>query len=63
MFVIGNTYNRVKDIHTPLGGQRQGGISTPARSPYVVLFTGKSGESLELDYGFIKKTEGNQDEF
>ena len=52
MFVIGNTYNRVKDIHTPLGGQRRGGISTPARFPYVVLFTGKSGEAFGYSDGW-----------
>lgn len=48
MFEVGRTYNRLKDIHGPYGGQRQGGISTPKDQPFVVLFTGESGEQ----YGY-----------
>lgn len=43
-FEIGALYNRRQEIHDPFGGQRQGGISTPASSPYVFLFTGEAGE-------------------
>jgi hypothetical protein len=35
----------VQDNHEPLGGQRQGGISTPSRSPYVIIFTGEAGKT------------------
>ena len=39
-FVVGRTYNRRRDIHTKFEGQRQGGISTPAKHPVIFLFTG-----------------------
>lgn len=44
VFVIGEEYSRRDDIHAAFGGQRQGGISTPAGQPYIFIFTGKSGE-------------------
>lgn len=44
MFLEGADYSRTIDIHGRFGGQRQGGISTPAKLPYVFIFTGKSGE-------------------
>ena len=44
MFEVGQLYDRRKDIHGPLGGQQQGGICTPQGHPYVVLFTGESGQ-------------------
>jgi hypothetical protein len=43
-YVIGALYNRRQEIHGRLGGQTQGGISTPAVSPYVILFTGEAGK-------------------
>jgi 5-methylcytosine-specific restriction enzyme A len=58
MFVIGNTYNRVRDIHEKIGGQRQGGISTPANSPYVILFTGESGEAYGYADGWDQNNSG-----
>ena len=42
-FVAGRTYNRRRDIHARFGGQRQGGISTPAKHRVVFIFTGSSG--------------------
>lgn len=42
-YEIGALYNRRQDIHGRLGGQMQGGISTPTNSPFVVLFTGEAG--------------------
>lgn len=42
-YEVGALYNRRRDIHGVLGGQRQGGISTPATSPFVILFTGEAG--------------------
>ena len=41
---IGALYHRRDDIHKRLGGQGQGGISTPKDQPFVVLFTGVGGE-------------------
>jgi 5-methylcytosine-specific restriction protein A len=38
-FEVGRTYRR-RDIHAQYGGQRQGGISTPVRQPFILLFTG-----------------------
>lgn len=48
MFVFGNEYKR-SDIHAEYGGQRQGGISTPARHDFVMLFTGEQGRR----YGYL----------
>lgn len=45
--VPGETYRR-RRLHEIYGGQVQGGISTPARYPIVLLFTGKSGRQ----YGY-----------
>ncbi len=42
-FEVGALYNRRREIHGVLGGQMQGGISTPANSPFVILFTGEAG--------------------
>jgi hypothetical protein len=43
-FEVGALYGRRDQIHGLLGGQRQGGISTPATSPFVILFTGEAGK-------------------
>lgn len=43
-FEVGALYNRREDIHGRFGGQRRGGISTPANSPFVILFTGEAGK-------------------
>jgi 5-methylcytosine-specific restriction enzyme A len=58
MYVIGNTYNRVRDIHEKLGGQRYGGISTPTDSPYVILFTGEAGEAYGYADGWDSSNSG-----
>jgi 5-methylcytosine-specific restriction protein A len=42
-FDVGALYSRRDDIHGRYGGQTQGGISTPAKSPFVILFTGEAG--------------------
>jgi len=42
VFVSGQAYRR-QDLHTQYGGQRQGGISTPARYPFILLFTSETG--------------------
>ena len=47
MFIPGKQYRR-SDLHAEFGGQRQGGISTPANHPLIFLFTGESGEQ----YGY-----------
>jgi hypothetical protein len=47
MFVQGQLYRR-RALHEHLGGQRQGGISTPAGVPIILLFTGEGGE----EYGY-----------
>lgn len=44
-FQIGAMYRRKAEIHPVLGGQQQGGISTPADRPIVILFTGDGGEA------------------
>ncbi|MEO6228253.1 MAG: hypothetical protein ABIO61_10430 [Thermomonas sp.] len=42
-FEVGALYSRRDDIHGRYGGQNQGGISTPAKSPFVILSMGKAG--------------------
>lgn len=42
-FSPGRLYRR-RELHDELGGQRQGGISTPAKSPLILLITGDSGK-------------------
>lgn len=43
VFVPGQLYRR-RDLHEKYGGQRQGGISTPAKAPFILLITGESGK-------------------
>lgn len=42
-FEVGALYHRRQQIHGLLGGQQQGGISTPGNAPFVILFTGEAG--------------------
>jgi hypothetical protein len=42
-FTPGRLYRRT-ELHDEFGGQRQGGISTPAKHPFVILITGESGK-------------------
>jgi 5-methylcytosine-specific restriction enzyme A len=44
-FEVGALYNRRAQIHGLLGGQRQGGISTPKDQDVVIAFTGEAGKS------------------
>jgi len=43
-FELGALYNRKAQIHGLLGGQQQGGISTPKDQPVVIIFTGEAGK-------------------
>jgi hypothetical protein len=43
-YKVGALYKRREEIHGRLGGQMQGGISTPASTPFVILFTGEAGK-------------------
>lgn len=51
-FIEGQHYSRASDIHAVYGGQRQGGISTPAQHPYIFIFTGKSGAQHGYEDGW-----------
>jgi 5-methylcytosine-specific restriction protein A len=44
MFEIGRDYKRREGVHGVVGGQDQGGISTPKEHPYVMIFTSTEGE-------------------
>jgi 5-methylcytosine-specific restriction protein A len=48
-FIVGQVYRR-RDLHQQYGGQQQGGISTPAASPTILIFTGDQGE--QYGYGY-----------
>jgi hypothetical protein len=55
LFRVGCTYTR-SEIHKRYGGQKQGGISTPAKLPIILLFTGaKRGAK----YGYSDGWESN----
>lgn len=43
-YEVGALYNRRQEIHARFGGQHQGGISTPTKSQFVILFTGEAGQ-------------------
>jgi len=64
-FEQGKTYIR-REIHEQFGGQEQGGISTPANHPIILLFTGKQGEEFGYKDGwtdagtFLYTGEGQQ---
>jgi 5-methylcytosine-specific restriction protein A len=47
----GEVYRRV-ELHQTLGGQRQGGISTPANYPVILIFTGDQGALYGYHDGF-----------
>lgn len=48
-FIEGEEYVR-REIHDAIGGQWQGGISTPSKYPVVLLFTSDTGK--DHGYGF-----------
>lgn len=48
-FEIGALYHRQREVHALLGGQRQGGISTPKDVPVVIIFTGEAGKAHGYD--------------
>ena len=52
MFTIGQTYSR-RNLHKLYGGQRQGGISTPAQHNFILLFTGEQGRQYGYRDGWI----------
>jgi 5-methylcytosine-specific restriction enzyme A len=43
VFSPGQLYRR-RDLHERFGGQRQGGISTPAKARFIFLITGDSSK-------------------
>lgn len=53
-FIVGQEYRRKTDIHEKFGGQRQGGISTPADYPAVFIFTSDAGEAFGYQDGFTE---------
>lgn len=48
-FVPGEVYIR-RELHDQYGGQRQGGISTPSKYPFIFIFTSATGK--EHGYGY-----------
>lgn len=53
MFVPGQIIRR-RELHAKYGGQEQGGISTPAKYPFIMLFTAPSGISHGYDDGWTE---------
>ena len=54
-FEVGEVYKR-SVIHDMYGGQRQGGISTPSKHAFILLFSGGTGER----YGYRDSWEGSK---
>ena len=52
--VVGKEYKRT-ELHDHFGGQRRGGIATPARFPYVFAFQTKTGK----DFGYTDGWDGD----
>lgn len=51
-FIPGQIYNRRSDIHGIYGGNWQSGIATSASTPYIFIFTGKSGHQHGYEDGW-----------
>jgi len=56
MAFINNVEYRRAELHDTYGGQRQGGISTPAKFPFIFIFTAKSGE----EYGYLDRFQSDR---
>jgi len=52
MFEVGRVYDRRTEVHERYGGQWQGGISTPRKRPFVLLFTSQAGEQYGYEDGW-----------
>lgn len=50
-FEVGEEIRRL-DLHARFGGQRQGGISTPAKHPLILIFTGSAGSQHGYEDGW-----------
>jgi 5-methylcytosine-specific restriction protein A len=53
-FIPDSTYKR-SSLHDQFGGNRQGGISPSAKSPYIFIFSGKSGAQYGYKDGWDNK--------
>jgi hypothetical protein len=45
-FELGRIYNRQHEIHDVYGGQKYGGIATPAAHPFVLVFSSDEGANF-----------------
>lgn len=52
MFQPGRVYHRRDELHAQFKGQQYGGISTPATSPVILLFTGDEGNAFGYHDGW-----------
>ena len=50
-FPVGSHWKR-SEIHAILGGQEQGGISTPSKKPYIIIFSSPRGEEFGYEDGW-----------
>jgi 5-methylcytosine-specific restriction protein A len=51
-FIVGQTYNRKRDIHGKYAGQERGGIATPSAAPLVFAFTSEAGAAFGYEDKF-----------
>lgn len=51
-FVVGQPYNRKRDIHGRYAGQERGGIATPTSAPLVFAFTSEAGAAFGYEDKF-----------
>jgi 5-methylcytosine-specific restriction protein A len=51
-FVVGQVYNRRRDIHGRFSGQSRGGISTPTTAKLIFIFTSDAGKAFGYEDTF-----------
>jgi 5-methylcytosine-specific restriction protein A len=51
-FVVGEVYNRRRDIHGRFAGQERGGIATPTAVPLIFAFTSEAGAAFGYEDTF-----------
>lgn len=54
MFILGKIYKR-RDLHESYGGQQQGGISTPSKHNFIMIFTGEQGQQYGYKDGWSEE--------
>ena len=57
MFIVGNRYDRQRDIHDKFGGNRQSGIAPCAKHPFIFLFASPRGDEYGYQDGWVSEVD------